>query len=55
MADSMKKFHAHLDACKKCRENPFGLCKPGEALLRASADDDAISIAKRIYSGVRKS
>ncbi len=26
-------FHAHLDECQQCRENPFGLCPKGEALL----------------------
>ena len=28
-----KRFHAHLDECKQCRENPFGLCKIGAQLL----------------------
>ena len=29
------KFHDHLDTCKQCRENPFGLCIVGEELLKA--------------------
>ncbi len=33
MADPAAKFHAHLDVCKQCRENPFDLCKTGDALL----------------------
>jgi len=27
------KFHAHLDVCTQCRNNPFGLCAVGAALL----------------------
>lgn len=26
-------FHGHLDVCKQCRENPFGLCPVGARLL----------------------
>lgn len=26
-------FHAHLDGCKQCRENPFKLCARGHQLL----------------------
>lgn len=28
-------FHAHLDACRQCREHLFDLCPTGEPLLRA--------------------
>ena len=27
------EFHKHLDMCKQCRENPFGLCWKGQRLL----------------------
>ena len=47
ITDSMKRFHAHLDACKQCRDNPFGLCKTGEALLVATSEEDA-------FIGMRK-
>ena len=30
-------FHAHLDACHQCRENPFSLCASGAILLQLSA------------------
>lgn len=30
-------FHDHLDACERCRENPFNLCPTGDALLVAAA------------------
>jgi len=30
-------FHAHLDACQQCRDNPFDLCPTGAKLLRAAA------------------
>ena len=31
--DGIDEFHAHLDVCRQCRENPFGLCWIGERLL----------------------
>ena len=31
--DKVDEFHTHLDICKQCRENPFGLCSLGERLL----------------------
>lgn len=49
LTDSMKAFHAHLDVCKQCRDNPFGLCKPGESLLLATADEDAIIGAHKLF------
>jgi hypothetical protein len=30
-------FHAHLDACRHCRHNPFDLCPKGASLLMAAA------------------
>jgi hypothetical protein len=30
-------FHAHLDACVRCREQPFNLCEHGAELLRLAA------------------
>ena len=34
-AECITKFHAHLDECQQCRENPFRLCKVGAPLLLA--------------------
>lgn len=34
-----KGFHAHLDGCRQCRENPMGLCAAGAALLATAATD----------------
>lgn len=28
-----KDFHAHLDVCKQCAEQPFNLCPIGHKLL----------------------
>lgn len=33
--DAADKFQAHLDACKRCAERPFDLCKAGAELLSA--------------------
>lgn len=30
-------FHAHLDVCRQCRDNPFGLCAVGGPLLERAA------------------
>ena len=30
-------FHEHLDECARCRNQPFGLCPEGAALLRQDA------------------
>jgi len=30
-------FHRHLDACSRCREQPFNLCLAGLTLLKAAA------------------
>ena len=30
-----RRFHAHLDSCSQCREQPFNLCFMGHSLLTA--------------------
>lgn len=30
------QFHAHLDRCKRCAEQPFNLCPVGAQLLGAA-------------------
>lgn len=30
-------FHAHLDVCSRCEENPFALCTTGATLLKGTA------------------
>lgn len=30
-------FHDHLDACRRCRENPMDLCPVGSVKLREAA------------------
>jgi len=32
--DIIKDFHAHLDDCSRCRNNPMGLCPVGAKLLQ---------------------
>lgn len=31
-------FHAHLDSCSQCRNNPMALCFMGAVLLKAAAE-----------------
>lgn len=35
------KFHAHLDVCRRCREQPFNLCPTGACLLKEAVPPDA--------------
>lgn len=42
-------FHAHLDACRQCRDRPWELCSTGDALLRATAKDDQIDPKGKVY------
>jgi hypothetical protein len=32
-----RDFHAHLDECRQCRDNPFALCLEGARLLSETA------------------
>ena len=32
----LNNFHAHLDVCKHCEQNPFDLCSTGAAILNGS-------------------
>lgn len=32
-------FHAHLDVCKQCEQNPFDLCREGLLLLKCAAGE----------------
>lgn len=34
-----KAFHAHLDVCKQCANNPFRLCATGDRLLVEAAKE----------------
>ena len=35
--DATERFHAHVECCEQCRQNLFGLCARGFALLGAVA------------------
>lgn len=35
--EAADRFHAHLDECKQCREQPFDLCPTGAELLEKTA------------------
>lgn len=37
VTDPMDAFHAHLDICQQCRDNPFALCAEGSKLLHQAA------------------
>jgi len=32
--NSIEDFHAHLDECERCRNQPFNLCPEGDLILR---------------------
>jgi hypothetical protein len=34
---SANEFHAHLDVCRRCREEPFNLCTTGLRLALKQA------------------
>jgi hypothetical protein len=46
-------FHAHLDCCKQCMNNPFDLCAEGRRLINAAADN--LSIPNRIMVDLSRS
>lgn len=33
----MQQFHAYLDRCDRCRQQPFNLCPQGASLLEDAA------------------
>lgn len=35
--DAREQFQAHVDLCSQCRNNPFGFCSRGYALLGRAA------------------
>lgn len=39
MSDA-NRFHAHLDVCAQCRNNPMFLCVTGARLLRREAEGE---------------
>jgi hypothetical protein len=39
-----RAFHAHLDVCAQCRENPIGMCVTGRELLREAVDSTAADL-----------
>lgn len=58
MSDSMNTqqptqadaFHAHLDDCKRCRENPFDLCPMGGLLLTLAASLKKPDLSSRSHA-----
>lgn len=38
MTASSDTFHAHLDACEQCRNEPFNLCPEGAKVLAESVE-----------------
>jgi len=43
------KFHAHLDECRRCAEQPFNLCPVGARLLGAAATGTVAPVVVRKY------
>lgn len=31
-------FHAHLDECQQCRDEPFNLCLEGKAIMQKASE-----------------
>ncbi len=48
MGEHNDRFHAHLDRCKRCREQPFNLCPVGDLYIRASVNEVAIEGAHKL-------
>lgn len=51
--DVAPAFHAHLDACERCRTKPFDLCAVGARLLEAEGSKvaDACSNVPKVRRG----
>ena len=53
--ERIKKFHAHLDGCKRCRNQCFNLCQVGAKLLKYAAtgeiDEGEIDMQHKSASG----
>lgn len=41
-------FHQHLDVCKRCREQPFNLCREGARTLRLAVQESANDILPKV-------
>ena len=41
--DVASKFHAHLDNCGRCRNQPFNLCPIGQRLIQEAASERAMT------------
>lgn len=35
----LRAFHAHLDQCQRCRDQPFDMCVVGRVLLMATVKE----------------
>lgn len=40
------QFEAHLDACERCRTQPFNLCEIGAPILQRAATEAADALTK---------
>lgn len=40
-------FHAHLDKCRRCKENPFDLCPFGAIAIKLAAKEAGEEAVKR--------
>lgn len=47
-------FHAHLDKCMQCRENPFDLCPKGHELLTGEKPKERPSMGMEMRSNCLK-
>jgi len=44
--NSIDRFHAHLDICDQCKNQPFNLCKLGKLYLEVAAREGIVEILK---------
>lgn len=41
---ALDRFHEHLDACARCRNNPFDLCSTGLPIFIAAGQEAAAKL-----------
>jgi hypothetical protein len=44
--NKLGEYHAHLDICKQCAEQPFDLCVRGQKLIREAAKESLDEVVK---------
>lgn len=55
MKTGIQHFHAHLDVCKQCANNPFDLCPEGVKRLKEAAaiNNPALTIMAKVNNEIQ--